>query len=71
MGSPRRSECRRCARRSRRFAGAPQHREKTSHSQLVGAILHILYAETDKTLAGVCAFLSHPKRPIETTLTLI
>jgi type IV secretion system protein VirD4 len=29
------------------------HWEKTSHSLLVGAILHVLYAEVDKTLAGV------------------
>jgi type IV secretion system protein VirD4 len=44
------------------------HWEKTSHSLLVGAILHVLYAEPDKTLAGVAGFLSDPKRPIETTL---
>ncbi|MDF2809704.1 MAG: traG [Microvirga sp.] len=44
------------------------HWEKTSHALLVGAILHVLYAETDKTLAGVAAFLSDPRRPIETTL---
>lgn len=44
------------------------HWEKTSHSLLVGAILHVLYAEADKTLAGVAGFLSDPKRPIETTL---
>ena len=44
------------------------HWEKTSHSLLVGTILHVLYAEPDKTLAGVAAFLSDPKRPIETTL---
>ena len=44
------------------------HWEKTSHSLLVGTILHVLYAETDKTLAGVANFLSDPKRPIETTL---
>jgi type IV secretion system protein VirD4 len=44
------------------------HWEKTSHALLVGAILHVLYAETDKTLAGVAAFLSDPKRPIESTL---
>src|SRR3546814_17649026 len=37
-------------------------------SLLVGAILHVLYAEPDKTLAGVAGFLSDPKRPIETTL---
>src|SRR5271165_916990 len=42
--------------------------EKTSHSLVVGAILHVLYAEPDKTLAGVANFLSDPKHPIETTL---
>jgi type IV secretion system protein VirD4 len=41
---------------------------ETSHTLLVGAILHVLYAEEDKTLAGVAAFLSDPKRPIESTL---
>ena len=44
------------------------HWEKTSHALLVGAILHVLYAEADKTLAGVAAFLSDPRRPIESTL---
>ena len=44
------------------------HWEKTSHSLLVGAILHVLYAEADKTLAGVANFLSDPSRPIEVTL---
>ena len=44
------------------------HWEKTSHSLLVGTILHVLYAEPDKTLAGVANFLSDPKRPIERTL---
>ena len=44
------------------------HWEKTSHSLLVGAILHVLYAEPDKTLAGVAGFLSDPARPIEATL---
>src|SRR5712672_778012 len=44
------------------------HWEKTSHSLLVGAILHLLYAGTDKTLAGVANFLSDPSRPIEATL---
>jgi type IV secretion system protein VirD4 len=44
------------------------HWEKTSHSLLVGAILHILYAEADKTLAGVAAFLSDPRRSIERSL---
>jgi type IV secretion system protein VirD4 len=44
------------------------HWEKTSHSLLVGAILYVLYAEPDKTLASVASFLSDPRRPIETTL---
>ncbi|ODR90075.1 conjugal transfer protein TraG [Sinorhizobium alkalisoli] len=44
------------------------HWEKTSHSLLVGAILHVLYAEADKTLAGVASFLSDPRRPVEATL---
>ena len=44
------------------------HWEKTSHSLLVGAILHVLYAEKDKTLAGVASFLSDPRRPVEATL---
>ena len=44
------------------------HWEKTSHALLVGTILHVLYAEPDKTLAGVAAFLSDPKRPFEQTL---
>jgi type IV secretion system protein TrbG len=30
--------------------------------------LRVLYAEPDKTLAGVANFLSDPRRPIETTL---
>lgn len=44
------------------------HWEKTAHSLLVGAILHILYAEREKTLARVASFLSDPKRSFEATL---
>jgi type IV secretion system protein VirD4 len=44
------------------------HWEKTSHSLLVGAILHILYADEDKTLARVATFLSDPQRPFVATL---
>src|SRR5215475_12961865 len=47
------------------------HWEKTSHSLLVGAILHVLYAEADKTLAGVANFLSDPSRPIDATLNVM
>ena len=44
------------------------HWEKTSHSLLVGAILHVLYAEEDKTLARVATFLSDPQRSFVATL---
>jgi len=44
------------------------HWEKTSHALLVGAILHVLYAEPDKSLAGVANFLSDPRRKIDATL---
>jgi type IV secretion system protein VirD4 len=38
------------------------HWQTTAHTLLTGAILHVLYAEEDKTLAGVAAFLSDPSR---------
>ena len=38
------------------------HWQTTAHSLLCGAILHVLYAELDKTLAGVAGFLSDPTR---------
>jgi len=44
------------------------HWEKTAHSLLVGAILHVLYAEEVKTLARVATFLSDPQRPFLSTL---
>ncbi len=44
------------------------HWEKTSHSLLVGAILHILYAEEEKTLSRVATFLSDPQRSFVDTL---
>ncbi|WP_296615809.1 conjugal transfer protein TraG [Sphingomonas sp.] len=44
------------------------HWEKTSHSLLVGAILHVLYAEEEKTLARVATFLSDPGRSFVATL---
>ncbi|MGE0409932.1 MAG: IncP-type conjugal transfer protein TraG [Amphiplicatus sp.] len=44
------------------------HWEETAEKLLVGAILHVLYAEEDKTLAGVDAFLSNPERTFEKTL---
>lgn len=47
------------------------HWEKTSHGLLVGAILHILYAEEDKTLARVATFLSDPQRSFAATLQVM
>ena len=44
------------------------HWEKTGHSLLVGVILHVLYAEPDKTLRGVAGFLSDPERTFYQTL---
>lgn len=44
------------------------HWEKTSHALLVGAILHVLHAESDKTLRGVANFLSDPTHAFERTL---
>jgi type IV secretion system protein VirD4 len=54
--------------------GAPvrrDHWEKTAHSLLVGAILHVLYAEGDKTLSGVANFLTNPKHKFDHTLHLM
>jgi type IV secretion system protein VirD4 len=47
------------------------HWEKTSHSLLVGAILHVLYAEEEKTLARVACLLSDPERSFAATLRVM
>jgi type IV secretion system protein VirD4 len=44
------------------------HWQTTAHSLLCGAIMHVLYAEPDKTLSGVAAFLSDPSRTEKQTL---
>ncbi len=44
------------------------HWDKTSHALLVGAILHVLYAEPEKTLARVANLLSDPQRSFAATL---
>jgi type IV secretion system protein VirD4 len=44
------------------------HWQTTAHSLLSGAILHVLYGESDKTLAGVARFLSDPSRKQRETL---
>jgi type IV secretion system protein VirD4 len=47
------------------------HWEKTAHALLVGAILHVLYAEQEKTLARVATFLSDPSRSFLRTLKVM
>ncbi len=47
------------------------HWEKTGHALLVGVILHVLYAEADKTLSGCVRFLSDPKRSFAVTLRIM
>ncbi|MGH7186121.1 MAG: type IV secretory system conjugative DNA transfer family protein, partial [Pseudomonadota bacterium] len=47
------------------------HWEKTAHALLTGAILHVLYAEQEKTLNRVATFLADPGRSIERTLRMM
>ena len=47
------------------------HWERTSHALLVGAILHILYAEEEKTLSRVATLLSDPQRSFVATLRVM
>lgn len=48
--------------------GKPDHWSKEADSWLLAVILHILYAEPNKTLAGVAAFLDNPDRTVKATL---
>ena len=47
------------------------HWDRTAHSLLVGVILHVLYAEREKTLAGRAQFLARPDRPIDVGLEVM
>jgi type IV secretion system protein VirD4 len=47
------------------------HWDKTAHTLLTGAILHVLYAEGEKTLARVATFLADPSRSILRTLRIM
>jgi type IV secretion system protein VirD4 len=47
------------------------HWEKTAHALLTGAILHVLYAEPEKTLGRVATFLADPSRSILRTLKIM
>ncbi len=44
------------------------HWETTAHAFLTGLILHVLYAETEKTLTRMAHLLSDPARPVEDLL---
>ena len=48
--------------------GKPDHWSKEADSWLLAVILHVLYAEPNKTLAGVAAFLDNPERTVKATL---
>lgn len=48
--------------------GLNDHWAKTGHALLVGAVLHVLYSERNKTLSGVAEFLSDPSRSFTDTL---
>lgn len=48
--------------------GKPDHWSKEADSWLLAVVLHVLYAENDKTLPGVARFLDNPERDIEATL---
>jgi type IV secretion system protein VirD4 len=47
------------------------HWDKTAHTLLTGAILHVLYSEEEKTLHRVATFLADPGRSIERTLRIM
>ncbi len=47
------------------------HWEKTGHALLVGVIIHVLYAEEEKTLSRVASFLSDPSRSFEASLKIM
>lgn len=47
------------------------HWDKTAYALLVGVIIHVLYAEDDKTLAGCVRFLSDPSRTIKDTVDVM
>jgi type IV secretion system protein VirD4 len=47
------------------------HWKLTGHAFLVGVILHVLYAEPDKSVAGVLRVLTDPERPVEELLQAI
>lgn len=50
---------------------ATDHWSQSAGTLLMGAILHVLYTEKDKTLSGVLTFLREPTRKSDQTLELM
>lgn len=48
--------------------GKPDHWSKEADAWLLAVILHVLYAEVDKTLGGIARFLNDPDRTIHESL---
>jgi len=48
--------------------GKPDHWSKEADAWLLAVILHVLYAEADKTLGGIARFLNDPTRTIQDVL---
>jgi type IV secretion system protein VirD4 len=51
--------------------GKESHWDRTADQFFLGAILHVLHAEADKSLYGVSKFLTDPNRTFEQTLRLM
>lgn len=47
------------------------HWDKTAYALLLGVILHVLYAEKEKTLSRIANFLSEPSRSFKDTLKIM
>jgi type IV secretion system protein VirD4 len=48
--------------------GKPDHWSKEADGWLLSVVLHVLYAEPNKTLSGIAAFLDNPERSVKATL---
>jgi len=51
--------------------GKESHWDRTADQFFLGAILHVLHAEPDKSLYGVSKFLTDPKRTFDETLRVM
>lgn len=51
--------------------GKESHWDRTADQFFLGAILHVLHVEADKSLYGVSKFLTNPKRSFEHTLKIM